>query len=231
MSNGDSAKGEHGGGIERRRVLEVLGVGSLAGVAGCSGGGGGGDGSPSPSGGGGSGGDTTAADEATCSAMGGEFRGYDAGETPIVADFEYPAVLGEPEVQTVGSAIVQATRPVTGVEDVELAIQYNQQLVGNDEPTVAEPDDSSTVNVTTTFGGEEIYVVGGVGQASNILQTMTSLPYEVDGETNYYSTEVSFSRTNTESLSEECEAALAAGARQLAESLSQNPDSTIGESR
>lgn len=240
-SDGPADSGDREGRPTRRRVLAATaGLAATTGLAGCPGGDGGpgtddanaGGGGNGATDGGGTAGDGTRSGSVSCTSLTDGYRRFDAGETAVVAEFEYPAVLGDLEVQTVGAVLIQGRRPIDGADDGALALQYNQALEGDAEPAIeGTPEDSEELAIATTvdFGGERVDVVSNAAAETDIVGLTMSLPYDVDGETRYFFTQTNLSVVNTDDVTGDCGDALVAAARHVVDSLEPNPDSTIAQ--
>jgi len=162
--------------LSRRRVIGAVGTGALSGVAGCTGGGGdggGGDGGDGVDGGGsggdggdgdgGEGGDPVATLCADLTAE--EYAAYDAGETPLIANFDAPSPLVdefEPNVPGLHRALVDVDRNQLRV-DVGGRLSAEDQIDG--EPT--EPENDPVLS-EIEFNGETVPVYGQPEQLKGI---------------------------------------------------------------
>lgn len=227
----------------RRRILrESAGILLASGVAGCIGGGspdvtddgsGGDDGTGDTENAGGQADDTTATGrpgDVACTELDDGYTHFAPGEIPMVAELDYPSALGEMEVEATIQIVAEARRPAAGSSERELVVGYTQMTDGTERSGLQGPgDDDRAVATTVDFGGEEIWVVSNPNSPVNSVGLNASLPYEVDGETLYFPTNVSLRKTITEELSGDCRDAMVAAARHIANSLEPNPDSTIAE--
>lgn len=238
-----------------RRAALRSGVGVAVGslLAGCQGGGsgsggddgsgGGPDGSSGDDGGDDTGGGAstpstrtrttnTPAAPASCTELDDGYTAFDAGESSIVAEFDYPALFGELDVQANVQAIAKAERPAVGGPDRRLFFDYTQLVQGRGRSTLQGIGDTDRAIATTIdFGGEEVPVINNPNSPRYKVDLQTSLPYDVDGETRYFRTTVTIGGPNTDDVPADCRDAMVAAARHLVDSLEQNPDSTIAEAQ
>lgn len=217
------------GSLSRRRLLlSSAGLLTSAVVAGCSGGGGdgsngGGDGSGNDGGG-----PTTGAEgsgDVSCSSVADGYETFDAGQEPIIADFEYPAVVGSMDrVQTMsgGTAFVEGSREAASGPNVEFS--YNQQEA--DGQSVDAGEDPFT---TVEFGGESRPVTLTIdGDTSNTAKV--KLPYETGDETREFIVTlqvVGGPMVEESEVTEACLTAVDEATEHVAESLTPNPDAVF----
>lgn len=165
-----------------------------------------------------------------CDAIDNGYSWFEPGAVPSVADFEYPAIFGELEVNASVQMVARGRRKASGSPDAELTFNFTQLTTGYSQSSIQGPgDDDRAIATTVDFNGEEIYVISNPNSPANSVSLQASLPYDIDGETRYFTTNIDLTKTNTKTLAGDCEESMIAGARHLANSLRPNPDSTIGE--
>lgn len=168
-------------------------------------------------GGSGDGEDGTPADLA-CSSVTDGYERQDVGERPLIFDFEYPSVVGDPEyVKAPQSATYTGEREVAGgalhVDVVQLTIPGMDQGESQGQTGAA----------TTEFDGETVQFVGG--STGSELAWTGNLPYDIDGQRMLFNVTVSLSYTGE--ASNECGDALRAAAEHIVTSMAVNPETTI----
>lgn len=165
-----------------------------------------------------------------CVAVDDGYTRFDPGAVPSVAGFEYPAIFGDLETSARGQMVARGRREVAGDPGGELAFRFTQLTTGYRQSSLQGPgDDDRAVATTVDFNGEETYVVSNPNSPANSVSLQASLPYDIDGETRYFSTNVDLTKTDTKRLAGDCKESMVAAARHLANSLRPNPDSTIAE--
>ncbi len=222
---------DRGPAVRRRSVLAA--TTGLVGLAGCTGGGGGGDGGD----GGGGGGGLYEGDDFTCASVRqASTTQYDVAGTGFLCQFEYPDVFGtvnargEPvtrlellkrfggdETYTEDQLLLTVTQSDTGVDEGDVG-------VGDVDPTEIEfGDQTAFLNPTLGITGEP-----------NRGRFTANLPHEVDGQVRYFGVQfiLSISIQVTEGnrdAPDECATILDETAREIAESVTPNPDTAFDE--
>lgn len=174
----------------RQKVLTAVGTGTLAGIAGCSGGDSGG------ANGDGSDGEGGSPVETLCGELSAdEYVAYDAGETPLFANFDAPSPLVddlEPYLPGVHRALVTAGDFSELVVDVIQMVQEDQV---DGEPVERE---QYPVLTEVEFNGETVPAYGRpeevqdrVGSDQVMSRTASlDLPYVVNDTKLYFGTTV-----------------------------------------
>jgi hypothetical protein len=216
--------------VSRRRLLAAAGLGALSAVAGCTGDGGdGGDGgsgsSPDGSGGGGGsdGGGASPTGAFSCTSVSGEYAAYDAGQTKVVADFEYPTLVAElQESINSGGLVLLEGRRESG-DGAQLRFAYRQlTLDGEASSEIGE-------QVTTIEFAGASHEVYDEGDLPDKTQYGIPLTFDAGGETRYYKVAIILEFDPASgNPSESCTEALDEVALHAAESLSRNPDAELG---
>lgn len=220
-------------GVHRRRVLASAAVAAMGGLAGCSsvsvdidgsggdGDGGGDDGDPGGDDDSGDSGSDASTGSFTCTDVTDGYDRQDVGARPIVTDFDYPALFGEFEYVQSPNVVIFETE--ADLEEGTLRMELLQATDPESDPM--DVPDGGAGGVTSTFNGEEVQFAG-VSSNSN-LTWAGNLPYQVDGERKTFSTVLTMSSTEEESM--ECGDALREAAEHIVDSLEVNDETTIGE--
>jgi hypothetical protein len=223
--------------ISRRGLLAGIGTGTVATVAGCSGGGGGSDGNPTegePTGGGsGSGGDSTVAN--LCRPIPGESVAYDAGATPVVCDFDVPAPLADSFGTGVGEFVHQGYLRSEASGYGELSLQVQEM---NDEGLVGEEPSSANgreVAVEVEFDGETVPFYATREQVSPASDRLAfakysgSLPHTVGSKRLYFPVVVRTELDVPDPVPDECRTAVEEVTARTTESIRPNPETAVAQ--
>lgn len=172
-------------------------------------------------------GDGDANGPTTCSSVSVSYDLYDAGEQPVIADFDFPSmfeelappqVMGDPTSQG-GSVLVRQSRSFCDSNQMDFS--YNQVTGG----PLPESDDSGT---SVEFAGKsrDVYrLLNNNDQA----RLGVNLPTDVRGEARDFLLMVNVDyEPATGEVSGECETAINEAGRHVVESLSPNSDVTLG---
>jgi len=211
--------------LSRRRLLRTTAgagcVTALGGIAGCTGGDGGdgggdtGDGGDGGSGGGGGGGPFS------CTDLTSGYETYDSGEIAFVFDVDLPETVIDNAEYDSGFNELDANRATASGEKLT-GVTVKMNVIGG-EPNfdpVADVEQTGTLS----FNGEDrpVYAISGATDVSRTVE----LPYEIDGETNYFKTSVIVGNEFSE-MTEECEPTFDEVAQTVMMSLAVNEDTTI----
>jgi len=242
-------KGTVGQNRSRRRFLALSGVTLAGGLAGCSGdssegeddGDGGGDtgGTATP--------EATAEDSSTtadesddptggsldCTSITDGYYAYEGDEDAFFFDVKLPSVFeGNTEFfDTEDSMNVQGNRPYGPDEDRQLEFQVFVSKDGSTEPLAWEDQSRYEEIATVSFDGETRPIVARTEEQGPTELLKVELPYAGDGETLYYSLNLSTEHrghgTDGGELSTECARALNESSLHMAESLELTAETTF----
>jgi len=224
---------DRGPALGRRSVLAA--TTGLVGLAGCTGGGGGGDGGDGGDGDGGGG--LYEGDDFTCASVETASRTqYDVAGTGLLCRFEHPDVFDDVSPRGDPVRSISLLRRFGGDEtytEDQLVLQVFQSDVGVKESDVGVGDAELT---EVAFGDRTAYVgptVGITGEPNRGRFT-TNVPYEVDGAVRYFGVQfgLSISIQVTEGnrdAPEACATILDETCREIAESVTPNPDTAFDE--
>ena len=211
--------------LSRRRLLRTTAgagaVTTLGGIAGCTGGDGGdgggdtGDGGDGGSGGGGG--------PFSCTNLTSGYETYDSGEIAFVFDVDLPETVIDNAEYDSGFNELDANRATANGEKLT-GVTVKMNVIGG-EPNI-DPSQGvvSKQSGTLSFNGEDrpVYTTSGRKDVSRIVE----LPYDIDGETNYFKTSVIVGNEFSE-MTEECEPTFDEVAQTVVMSLTLNEDTTI----
>jgi hypothetical protein len=227
--------------LSRRHLLQTtVGVGAVAGLgglAGCTGGDGSGDGggsdgndgsdsgggeSDGSDGGGGSGGDDGSGDGGgafDCTDLTSGYETYDSGEVAFVFDMDLPETVIDNAEYDSEFYQVKAKREAASGEKLA-GVFVTMSVSGYESP----PKPALEQTRTLSFNGEDrpVYALSSETQVSRTVH----LPYDIDGETNYFMTDIIVGNDLVE-MSDECEPVFDEVARSVVMSLTLNEATTI----
>jgi hypothetical protein len=219
----------------RRRVLVAAGsTAAGAFLGGCLTGGGsegspGDDGSPVDDDGDQGGGEPSAGSgDGSCEAISGGYERFDVGAKPLVCDPELPSlVAGAAEFQDAYQRVFAQVidDDVTGGGWTVTVRHQGRNLATPPGGGDAFPEEAGSF----TFGGETVTVWRATEVGDGSASRRVDLPYDVDGDTLYYQTNVTVKlRYPPDSVEGSCASALEEAADHVATTLVPNPDATVG---
>lgn len=240
----DGGSGRRGVRVSRRAMLAAVGSGTLAGLAGCSGGDGQGSDDDGNSADGTMGGDddnagSTAVEDdadnsvgALCSQLPAESTvAYDAGATPVVCDFDVPAAFSEPFGTGVGPTVHEGRLRSEVSRYAELVLTVHQQT---EEFLVKEgsPPDTA-VAFEVQFDGEAVpfrpqpQLNAARTEDTAVMNYIGELPATVGDTTLHFPINVRAELDGAESIPDDCRERVADLAAQTARSARVNEETTI----
>jgi len=234
MTGGDTGR------LSRRRVLRTsVGVGSAKALAGCLGGGGGGDDGGDDDSGDGSNADSTTQD--LCGRIPGEFVAYDAGETDMVCDLDFPATFEGELNDLPSSSDMLLNRWIVSSEerDDTLSIKFTQ-IIPDSRSAGTSPNEypNRSEILDIEFDGETTTFYGTTTEPSSPNERLEGhnlagdLPYIVGDTTVYFEVEIGTSLNFDSDISgipDDCRASVEEVTRQVTESLRVNEETTIAD--
>lgn len=234
---------EHGAGnVSRRSLLRAAGTASVAWVAGCGGGDDGG-GTDDAEGDG-----TGDAGEFTCTDLGTvDYTAYDAGETPMICDWDAPQpFLEAADISTGVNGMTHQGSMSYTMDGEEHSLEVGVRQLGASASSVKTatrrgrddleafggevPGNSERVEETIQFDGQtlDLYEDLSMRDTDTIRGFVTDLPREVDGHRIYITVNFQVGEARQTEASEDCLAAMRDAAIRIAQSVTVNDDTTLG---
>lgn len=229
------------GRFSRRSFLGAVGSASVVGIAGCSQ-----SDDEGNNGDGGNGGD--GGSEFTCTDLGSvEYAAYDAGETPMICDWEVPKpFLDTAEVTTGVNGMTHGGAMPYTMNGTEYSLNVTVTQLGASETSVKSatrrarddleaiaagevPGNHEKVGQTTQYAGEtvELYEDSSYKESDALRAFGADLPHELDGYNIYIFVSFRVGEATQTEAPEDCLSAMREAALQIGKSATVNDETTL----